>query len=122
MFSLRVVGAFMKVATDRLESSSGLVSSVSNIVSVMGHQGLFTVLHHLVKSRKYAVSLRENMAAILDPVPHALPQGTHTTSRSMDTGLISKAPANIHWQLYVMIHWDYHSFKSLQKMKHVMNF
>lgn len=96
MFPLQVVAAFMKVATGRVESSSGMVSSVSNIVSVMGHQELSIVLHHLVKNRKYAVSLMENMAAILNPVPHALPQGTPTTSHLMDAGLISRAPADIH--------------------------
>lgn len=118
MFPRQVVDAFMKAATGRVESSSGMVLSVSTTVSVMVHQGLSTVLHHLVKSRKYAVSLRENMAAILNPVPHALPQGTPTTSRSMDTDLISRAHADIHWQLYVMILWGYHIFKSPHKMKH----
>lgn len=103
MSPLRVVGAFMKAATDRVVSSSGLASSASSIVSVMGHQVLSTVVHHLAKIMKYAMSLTENMAAILDPVPRVLLQGTPITLLSMDIDLTSRAHATIHWQLYVMI-------------------
>lgn len=103
MFSLQVVVAFMKAATDRVESSSGLVSSANSIASVMGHQVLSPVVLHLANSMKYAMSLMENMAAILDPVPHALLQETPTTLLSMDIDLTSRAHVAIHWPLFVMI-------------------
>lgn len=121
VFPLRVVAVFMKAATDRVESSSGLGNSANSIVSVMGCPVLSTVIHHLVSSRKYAVPLKENMAVILDPVPHALLQGTPTTPLLMDIDLTSRAHAYIHWRLYVMILWDCHIFRSLHKMKHGMD-
>lgn len=121
MFPLRDVAAYMKVATGGVVSSSGTVSSVSFIVFVMGHQVWLPVVHHLVKSRNYAVSLRENMAAILNPVPHALLQGTPTTPHLINAGLISRAHAVIHWQLYVTIHLDCHIFMSVLEMKHGMD-
>ncbi|KAL6460893.1 hypothetical protein MHYP_G00308590 [Metynnis hypsauchen] len=49
-------------------------------------------------SRKPVVLSRENMAAILDPMPHALPQGIPTTLLLMDVPLTFRAPADTYWQ------------------------
>lgn len=121
MFHLRVAAVFMKAATGRVESSSGMESSASSIVSVMGHQVMSNVTHHLAKHRKYALLLQENMAAILDPVPHALPQETPITPLLMDIDLTSRANATIHWPLYVMRLDSYHISMSLHEMNHGMD-
>lgn len=121
MLPQQVVAASMKVATDRVESGFGLESNASFIVFVTGLQVLSTVVHHLAKSMKYAVSLVENMAAILDQVPHALLPETLTTSLLMGVHLTSRARATIHWQLSVTILWGCHIFKSLHEMKHGMD-
>lgn len=103
VFPPLAAAATMMGVIGSLESSSGMVKSVSSCVSVMESLEMSVAHHHHAVNRRSAVWWKESMAAILVHMVAVMLLETPIISLLMEPILTFKARVDMCWLKYVMI-------------------